>query len=171
MSAGEVDYLTNDLIVGFESHSGNDAALVVHYRRCLIGFCNDWRALWYQHGIQESGWPHYQQLLNATRNALPDAEPPILMSDNSTLAKIVFTERLANAALVPEVMEQFVRGVETRPADAASFVASAATASTANRIVTAAGVAGGTDIGRNTRCPCGSGLRYKHCHGAHSMPA
>jgi uncharacterized protein YecA (UPF0149 family) len=22
-----------------------------------------------------------------------------------------------------------------------------------------------TEIGRNERCPCGSGLKYKHCHG------
>ena len=23
----------------------------------------------------------------------------------------------------------------------------------------------GTKVGRNERCPCGSGLKYKHCHG------
>lgn len=22
-----------------------------------------------------------------------------------------------------------------------------------------------TKVGRNERCPCGSGLKYKHCHG------
>ncbi|MGH8926182.1 MAG: SEC-C metal-binding domain-containing protein [Acidimicrobiia bacterium] len=22
-----------------------------------------------------------------------------------------------------------------------------------------------TRVGRNERCPCGSGLKYKHCHG------
>ncbi len=27
------------------------------------------------------------------------------------------------------------------------------------------------DIGRNAPCPCGSGNKYKHCHGAMSMPA
>ncbi len=24
---------------------------------------------------------------------------------------------------------------------------------------------GETKVGRNERCPCGSGLKYKHCHG------
>jgi len=26
-------------------------------------------------------------------------------------------------------------------------------------------VQGGAKVGRNERCPCGSGLKYKHCHG------
>ncbi|MEA2009112.1 MAG: SEC-C metal-binding domain-containing protein [Actinomycetota bacterium] len=28
-----------------------------------------------------------------------------------------------------------------------------------------------TKIGRNERCPCGSGLKYKHCHGLGGHPA
>jgi preprotein translocase subunit SecA len=31
---------------------------------------------------------------------------------------------------------------------------------------TAAAAAGGQKVGRNDPCPCGSGKKYKHCHGA-----
>ncbi len=31
--------------------------------------------------------------------------------------------------------------------------------------VSASGAPGGSKVGRNDRCPCGSGKKYKHCHG------
>ncbi|HLW13324.1 MAG TPA: SEC-C metal-binding domain-containing protein, partial [Casimicrobiaceae bacterium] len=34
-----------------------------------------------------------------------------------------------------------------------------------------AGVASGSLVGRNEPCPCGSGKRYKQCHGAISASA
>jgi hypothetical protein len=178
MSPGEVDHLVGDLIVEFETRPGNDPVLVAVFRKVLTGFRNDWRALWYQYGIQESGWPHYDRLLKATLAALPDADPPLLLRNNSVEAKRVFLERVGYAAMVPSVHPQFLHGVEPlssaggpdegqRPSSAPSPAASAAAADARP----AAGLTLPAETGRvdrNARCPCGSGLRYKHCHGAAS---
>jgi hypothetical protein len=148
MSPGEIDHLVGDLIRDFSSRSDNAPALVITYARVLNGFCKDWRALWYQYGIQEAGWLHYDALLKATLAALPDATPPLLLSNNDVEAKRAFLERVGYAAVVPRVHEQFVKGVEPMKATARPAPAF------------------DPNLSRNAPCPCGSGQRYKHCHGS-----
>lgn len=154
MSPGEIDHLVGDLIRDLSTRPANDPAQVAQYRRVLFGFCKDWRALWYQYGIQEAGWLHYDALLKATLAALPDGTPPVLGNDNGVEAKRIFLERVGYAAVVPRVHQQFLRGV---PAVAA------ATTTPVPRPTTAAI---DPNLSRNAPCPCGSGQRYKHCHGA-----
>ena len=154
MSPGEIDHLVGDLIRDLSARPANDPAQVAEYRRVLFGFCKDWRALWYQYGIQETGWLHYDALLKATLAALPDGTPPVLGNDNGVEAKRIFLERVGYAAVVPRVHQQFLRGV---PAVAA------ATTTPVPRPTTAAI---DPNLSRNAPCPCGSGQRYKHCHGA-----
>jgi hypothetical protein len=180
MSPGEVDHLIGDLIAEFEACPGNDPLLAATYRKVLAGFSSDWRALWYQYGIQESGWPHFDRLLKATLAALPDATPPLLLKNNNVEAKRVFLERVGYAALAPSQHQQFVHGVESlssavarheepvlRPTAATSPATSHGTAGALPAAVQA--LPGGTGrVDRNARCPCGSGLRYKHCHGGAS---
>jgi hypothetical protein len=175
MSPGEVDHLVGDLIRDFTSRAGNSPALVATYARVLSGFCKDWRALWYQYGIQEAGWLHYDALLKATLAALPDTTPPLLLSNNDVEAKRAFLERVGYAAVVPRVHEQFVKGVAPMKAPAAVTVATAppptprpaATPGNAAAPATARPApAFDPNLSRNAPCPCGSGQRYKHCHGA-----
>jgi hypothetical protein len=176
MSPGEVDHLVGDLIAEFDGRPGNDPVLVAVFRKVLTGFRHDWRALWYQYGIQESGWPHYDRLLKATLAALPDADPPLLLRNNSVEAKRVFLERVGYAAMVPSVHSQFVKGVEPLSSavgrvdgQSPSPVRSPAASPVAARLAAANPLPPGTArVDRNARCPCGSGLRYKHCHGAAS---
>ena len=148
MSPGEVDHLVEDLIRDFSAYGANDPKLAATYRRVLSGFCKDWRALWYQHGIQQAGWLHYDSLLKATLAALPDAPPPLLLSNNDVEVKRAFLERVGYAAVVPRAYDEFVQGVT--PAPPQPVVAPAAD----------------PRISRNAPCPCGSGRRYKQCHGA-----
>lgn len=174
MSPGEVDYLIGDLVRDFSSRADNSPELVATYARVLNGFCKDWRALWYQYGIQEAGWLHYDALLKATLAALPEATPPLLLNNNDVEAKRVFLERVGYAAVVPRVHEQFVKGVPPLKAMAAasphqppstsppgSRLASGTTTAPAR-----ATPAFDPNLSRNAPCPCGSGQRYKHCHGA-----
>ena len=141
MSPGEVDHLVGDLIRDLSARPDNDPAQAAEYRRVLSGFCKDWRALWYQYGIQEAGWLQYDALLKATLATLADGDPPVLGADNGVEAKRIFLERVGYAAVLPRVHPQFLRGAPAAPeAD--------------------------TNLSRNAPCPCGSGRRYKHCHGA-----
>ena len=130
-----------NLIRDLSARADNDPGQAAEYRRVLFGFCKDWRALWYQYGIQEAGWLHYDALLKATLAALPEGNPPVLGHDNGVEAKRIFLERVGYAAVVPRVHQQFLRGVPTM-----------ATID--------------PNLSRNAPCPCGSGQRYKHCHGA-----
>ena len=115
MPPGEVDHLVGDLLRDIAARPANDPAAVAEYRRVLTGFCRDWRALWYQHGIQATGWPLYNALLKATLAALPEGPSPVVSADNGFAAKGIFMGRVAQAALLPRLQQQFVGGVE-RPA-------------------------------------------------------
>jgi hypothetical protein len=146
---------------------------VTNYARVLNGFCKDWRALWYQYGIQETGWLHYDALLKATLAALPDTTPPLLLSNNDVEAKRAFLERVGYAAVVPRVHEQFVQGVA--PMKAAATVATAPQPTPKPAAMPGSAAAPATarsasvfdsNLSRNAPCPCGSGQRYKHCHGS-----
>ena len=148
MSPAEVDHLVGDLIRDFSAREDNELTLAAIYRRVLVGFCKDWRALWYQYGIQQAGWLQYDSLLKATLVALPDAPPPLLLSDNAVEVKRAFLERIGYAAVVPRVHEQFVKGVAPSHHEAAPVVVADST------------------VARNAPCPCGSGRRYKQCHGS-----
>ena len=96
--------------------------------------------------------------LKATLAALPDTTPPLLLSNNDVEAKRAFLERVGYAAVVPRVHEQFVKGV------APLKVASVTTAPLPAPARPAP--AFDPNLSRNAPCPCGSGQRYKHCHGA-----
>ncbi len=58
------------------------------------------------------------------------------------------------------------RAVGAPGAAAARGVGSAAAAATAAAAANKAGAAAADKIGRNDLCPCGSGVKYKRCHGA-----
>jgi hypothetical protein len=138
----------------------------------LNGFCKDWRALWYQYGIQEAGWLHYDALLKATLAALPDTTPPLLLSNNGVEAKRAFLERVGYAAVVPRVHEQFVNGVAPMKAPAMAAAPSPSNVAAASNAIGNGLVPGRStpaadpNLSRNAPCPCGSGQRYKHCHGS-----
>jgi preprotein translocase subunit SecA len=51
-------------------------------------------------------------------------------------------------------------------AAAARGIGSAAAAATAAAAANKAGAVAADKTGRNDPCPCGSGLKYKRCHGA-----
>jgi len=172
LSPAEIELLTYDLIAEFEAVPENDPGVAAEYRRVMLAFCRDWRALWYRYGIHKPGWPHYARLVAATRQALPEADPPLRVKNRMGLVKTTFGARILGVAVSPEVYEDFI-AVPASRADAGE-VAAAPAASAAERPsrlpAAAEGAAALEGARRNAPCPCGSGLRYKHCHGA-SRPA
>jgi hypothetical protein len=136
------------------------------YRERMLGFCRDWRALWYRHGLHRTGWPHYAHLVAETSRGLPDYDPPLQVRNGMCAAKTAFTGRVLAVALSRGVYEEFVAPVDaaaTRPmatrrgAPATALRPAAAAAQLAAVMPPSS---------RNDPCPCGSGRRYKHCHGA-----
>ena len=157
---GEVEFLTRDLIADFEHVPENDPAVVAVYRRIMIDFCRDWRALWHRFGIHQPGWPHYARLVAATARAFPEPDPPLVLENRTGLAKPAFAARVLNVALSREIYADFIGASgPSRPPRPADLTAPSAPA---------AAVA--DETARNARCHCGSGLRFKHCHGADKAP-
>jgi len=97
------------------------------------------------------------------------------LNNNDVEAKRVFLERVGYAAVVPRVHEQFVKGVPSLKSAAVSASPAAPAsperpmppaAAANNATVPQARPAFDPNLSRNAPCPCGSGQRYKHCHGS-----
>jgi hypothetical protein len=124
----------------------------------MIDFCRDWRALWHRFGIHQPGWPHYARLVAATARAFPEPDPPLVLENRTGLAKPAFAARVLNVALSREIYADFIGASgPSRPPRPVEPVAPAAAAAV-------------DETARNARCHCGSGLRFKHCHGADKAP-
>ena len=158
LAPGEVEYLTRDLIADFDKVPENDPAAIALYRQTLLDFCRDWRALWHRFGIHQPGWPHYARLVASTARALPDLDPPLVLENRTGLAKAAFAARVLNVAVSREIYADFIGlppGAGPRLAGPGAVPAAAPAPPVTS-----------DEAGRNARCPCGSGKRFKHCHGA-----
>lgn len=167
MSPGDVDGLTYDLIADFESEPANNASGISLYKKHLLAYCKDWRALWYQYGVHERGWPHYQKLIDETLRTFPDVDPPLLVRGGNCRAKVAFMARVLSVALLPDLYREFLQPKEYTqrvPHGATKEIPTGTEADTTG--LAAPGLTARREPARNERCACGSGLRYKHCHGA-----
>lgn len=142
MSPGEVDYLANELIqeiqiddVGKES----DAAQMIEK---ITRFCQDWRCLWSQYGLNRKGWPHYHALRQAAYEGVMKYDSTVLLS-NGTPAPCMFLHCIIDSVLNVEVESSF----------------------NVNQDIEIPNSKVDKPISRNALCPCGSGKKYKYCHG------
>ena len=62
MPAGELAALVHDLLHDLRATAHQDAQLIAHFCEAAQDFCFEWRANWYLHGENRSGWPIYQAL-------------------------------------------------------------------------------------------------------------
>jgi hypothetical protein len=149
MSAGEVDAMLDVLIRDVRSYDQNESEDVVRFERIADDFRTRWRALWALHGMEQSGWTAYQGLVDQTRRQLFSTESPLL-SNRSVAAQVMYA-RILVVAVNPE-MAAGHQGRVVSPCDVTTTPFAAATVQEA--------------VGRNSPCPCGSGKKYKRCHGA-----
>lgn len=108
MSPGELDALVAELVRDFESNSENDADLVTRYRTLLFRFTKDWREIWHLHGYQESGWPLYKAAIEAVQSQMDPNPRALLTGSNKVGVNPVIVQRILRAALLTDVMDQFV---------------------------------------------------------------
>ena len=99
LAPGECDALVADLIADFTANPANDRQLAATYADLLRDFASDWRELWLLHGDEPSGRPHYQALIDATRQRLHPNRRALTTGSNGIGVNAVFTQRVLNAAL------------------------------------------------------------------------
>jgi hypothetical protein len=149
-SPGEIDGLIADLILDYEADAANDRAVCTEYTRHLNRFARDWRMLFSLYGYESAGIEQYSGLIHAAAESLQCVPVSLKVASNQQDVRSVFFDRVLGAALEPDRLGDYVPQLSSKPR---------------TRRLPAAAEAGGRKIGRNEPCPCGSGKKYKHCHG------
>jgi Aspartyl/Asparaginyl beta-hydroxylase/SEC-C motif len=149
-SPGEIDGLIADLILDYEAEAANDRIVCMEYTRQLNRFAQDWRMLFSLYGYESGGIEQYSGLIQAVAESLRRVAVSLKVASNQQDVRSVFFGRVFDAALEPDRLDDYLAGLERNPR--------------AQRQPAAAEVEG-RKIGRNELCPCGSGKKYKHCHG------
>lgn len=162
-SPGEIENMVRALVADMDSSPESDQAAKEYFVGLADAFVRAWREVWSEHGMKPSGWPLYHELVARCGKACELINPELVLESNGVeLGKAfrglvlfsVINEEFAPQYLgkdeVPEKLERAVRQFTTatdKPAD------------------TPAGSSSVKPMGRNEPCACGSGKRYKHCHG------
>lgn len=108
MSPGEMDGIAKELIADFSANRDNDPRLVTRYREMLLDLTKDWRELWFQYGFQQPGFPHYSNLLQATKNQLEPNPRALVTSSNNVGVNPIIVQRILRAALQPNQRDHFI---------------------------------------------------------------
>jgi len=108
MAPGELEAITRGIIQDFESCPENPPELVHHYREMLLDFGRDWRELWYLHGQQPDGWPHYRALLQRTQQQLHPDRRALVTASNHVGVNPIIVQRILRPALATELYDDFV---------------------------------------------------------------
>lgn len=140
-SPGEVDGLINDLLLDVAAEPGNSIEAVAEYRRLLRRFARDWRMLFSLYGYESAGTDQYSGLIDASAAAISDCTVEVKTASNGQDARSIFLHRVLDAALEPGRLKDYLP-LPVPPAAGAL-----------------------AKVSRNAPCPCGSGKKYKHCHG------
>lgn len=156
MSAGEVDAMLDVLLQDVRAHGKNNSEAVERLARIANAFRSRWRSLWALHGPGMSGWSDYQCLVEATRAQLFSFDSPLL--SNQAVATQVMNARVLVAAINPQVASAYQLQKPEPATDLQDMWIAPETARSS-------GAGNQDDVGRNSPCPCGSGKKYKRCHG------
>jgi hypothetical protein len=157
MSPGEVDGLIADLVDELRASSGLDHHAVDRFIQAVNDFRFEWRTIWSVHGPESSGWPKYQRLIQVTSERVAQIPVPLVLASNSVPAVNVLHQRILGWALNPSICQG-----SPAPLRQSAVPATAARPATGSP---ATAQPGSVKVGRNQPCPCGSGRKYKHCHG------
>jgi hypothetical protein len=146
-SPGEIDGMIDELIADYEAEPANDVEAIAEYTRQLKRFSRDWRMLFSLYGYEREAIDQYSSLIKAAAQALQDCPMSLLSASNQQDVCFIFFHRVLDAALEPDRLQDYLPQSEPRPAVSKDLGK------------------GAEKIGRNSPCPCGSGKKYKHCHG------
>jgi hypothetical protein len=139
MSPGEVDGLAADLIADVRANASATDDDKERFGAIVDNFRSRWRDTWACFGVQQSNWFRYEALLKEVVAKLETIGMSLSLASNGASAVQVFMARILGAAFSSAASEEVVATrVAPQPA---------------------------TKVGRNDPCPCGSGKKYKQCHG------
>jgi hypothetical protein len=108
MSPGELEALTQDLIDDFSGHGDNDPNIIVEYQNLLVALAKDWREIWSQYGYRSTGFPHYQALLQQTRNRMHQNPRALVTASNNIGVNPIIVQRILRAALFTDQRAEFL---------------------------------------------------------------
>jgi len=151
MSAGEVDALVEGVVRDVCTVEENNPDSVGDFTKIANFFRFKWRSIWAVHGDEKTGWLDYESLINRTNKELFEINSPQM--SNESVASEVMNGRVVNVAFNPNLYDVY------QP------VSVPATNSRQTGSAIASGVKQQPEVGRNSPCPCGSGKKYKRCHG------
>lgn len=169
MSIAEVEYLSNELLNEIKLNLQNISEEVTEFTQVLSEFIADWRILWLQFETTKSGWPHYHSLREKTMlKAINCGKSLQLLHSGSALK--AFEQLVIISCMNIELSELNQVANKKTPFSAPSIASNGfpQTEKLATKIK--GGTKGAVKAlvvphSRNSPCPCGSGKRYKTCHG------
>ena len=162
MSPGELDALVCELLDDISVNARNSKHDVAGYTAIVNDFRHDWRSLWSLYGFSRKGWGSYKSLIDVAGNRLSAEIGDVALTSNKASARQTFQARILYAALNTELADQYlgqVRGKVSNFPDKGVKKIFSGKAGVGSPSVT------NEKIGRNDQCPCGSGKKYKRCHG------
>jgi hypothetical protein len=160
MSPGEIEWLVGDIMSDLNAPgSAQDADASARFVRVLKQFVSEWRMVWAQCGREPIGWPLYRGLLTHLKDEISKIPATLLLPSNNCRASFALFGRVSAAAINVEQMGD--------PSAALDADTAANTDYPVDPLLPppAPAVAAHRRIGRNDPCSCGSGKKYKHCHG------
>ncbi len=144
MSPGEVDALLVDLVDEVQADQQNLSDATDVFTRSINHFRWEWRKTWHLYGATSPGWPYYKSLIQQLHSAVTPLKDKLVLSSNQADAITTLESRVLAAAFHPELAATSKQPTpQQNPATPTSH----------------------RKIGRNEPCPCGSGRKYKQCHG------
>jgi hypothetical protein len=160
----EVDALTIDVITDTVACTLNNKIKLARFVSILESFRHDWRALWCQYGQSEAGWPVYAGFIESTVQEvrkLNTGEDHLTLNSNRGHAVKTFLARVIYPALNTDLATDYLpQATNTGTFSSVATLSGKPVTAQATRTKTTTG------ISRNAACPCGSGRKYKRCHGA-----
>jgi len=158
-SPAELEYLIRALIDDIDCVDETDEQARRAFVAATAGFVRAWREVWSEHAMKPGGWPLYRELVQQADAAVFGAAPGLNLKSGIEVAR-AFRSLVLSSAVNEEFAPQYLDRDEvpgTLQKTARSFV------SGQNEPRDAGGQS--EPVARNAPCPCGSGKRYKHCHG------
>jgi hypothetical protein len=149
---GELEKLILDLCGDIACAEESERAAADQFRRYTRDFIRAWREAWSEHGMRPSGWPIYDLLRKSVHSAVRKITPELKLASNGADV----TDALRYLVLASAINEEFAPQYLDRDLVPAHLKKTARRFTRKDETFAA---------GRNDPCPCGSGMRFKQCHG------
>lgn len=100
MHPSEIESLTEDLVSDLRaSGERNPTPLVDAFVGAVLDFCQDWKALWAEHGEREDAWDQYERRRDELLRELLAMRKPLVLASNERVAQKVMLSRVLVACV------------------------------------------------------------------------